>query len=176
MAKTQKQLKVGDRVELTALDDETRARQLKKGDRGTVVFFQFEVPFVSWDRGAFNYAGKFVSALSGKWKYTDILAENVFRCEICGGKVHRYEHLFQCEDCFSIGDLNYGMMTESFSMIKISGIKNRIRRLKLSLDDIKDIDTDMIKVLINITPRSLMRKIHDLKYSFSIEPDYIGIE
>ena len=170
-----RKLKIGDRVELVALNEETKARQLKKGDRGTVVFFQLDVPFVDWDRGHFNCEGKFVSALSGKWKYTDILAENVFRCQFCGGKVHRYEHLFQCEDCYSIADLNYGIMCESYSLIKINMLANHIRRNKLSLDDLTCIDIETVKVWLKITVKGLRRSLNDLS-SKDFECDSVVID
>lgn len=41
-----------------------------------------------------------------------VLAKNVKRCPFCSGAVHRYEHLFQCEQCQAIGDLNFGIMSQ----------------------------------------------------------------
>jgi len=40
----------------------------------------------------------------------DILAFNVFQCNYCQGPVDRYEHLFKCRQCSSIGDLVTGIM------------------------------------------------------------------
>lgn len=38
------------------------------------------------------------------------IVENVKQCQYCGGAIDRYEHLLQCRDCGSIGDLVTGIM------------------------------------------------------------------
>lgn len=50
------------------------------------------------------------SILGGDEGY--ILARNVKECPYCHGAVHRYEHMFRCEDCNAIGDLITGIMTK----------------------------------------------------------------
>lgn len=42
----------------------------------------------------------------------DILVRNVKECPYCHGAVHRYEHMFRCEDCNAVGDLITGIMTK----------------------------------------------------------------
>ena len=39
-------------------------------------------------------------------------AENVFRCNICGGPVDRYDQCYKCRDCGALGDLITGIMSD----------------------------------------------------------------
>lgn len=48
----------------------------------------------------------------------DVLERNVKECPFCHGEVHRYEHMFQCQDCKAIGDLITGIMTETIGVSK----------------------------------------------------------
>ena len=41
--------------------------------------------------------------------------ENVKQCLYCSGAIDRYEHLFQCRECGSIGDLVTGIMNPPHS-------------------------------------------------------------
>ncbi len=49
------------------------------------------------------------------WYYycapAEVLTANAKQCQYCGGPVDRYEHVFQCRCCYSIGDLFTGIMS-----------------------------------------------------------------
>jgi len=40
----------------------------------------------------------------------NVKVPNVFKCNICGGIVDRYDYLFQCRNCKAVGDLITGIM------------------------------------------------------------------
>jgi hypothetical protein len=149
-------MRIGSRIELIST---TKNNGLIRGDTGTVVFEQLGVFFVEWDCSYTTGKGIFRSALSGedKWKNTDILFKNVMQCDYCGGAVHRYEHMFQCEDCYSIADLMMGMMSPSRAYNTISKLKNNITRIS-----VRDINTDVIKVIIKITKRQIITAMQDV--------------
>ena len=41
----------------------------------------------------------------------NVVVGSVMQCSVCGGTVDKYEHVFQCRDCFAMEDSMTGIMS-----------------------------------------------------------------